>query len=136
MDVDKALRAYNQQRRAARSRGIEWQFTFKTWAEWWGDDIEQRGVGQCKLQMQRLADTGPYAPDNVRKGFPRDNAKTAGRMARLRNSLRARQEIERALDMAETATEKESPDLSDDELELQKMFRPQSSLCCMFIRGR
>ena len=55
------------QRTGARIRGIEWQFTFEEWVEWWGSDIELRGNKSGQLVMARNGDTGPYHPNNVRK---------------------------------------------------------------------
>ena len=62
-----------KQRNDAGCRGIEWQFDFDTWLEWWGDDIKDRGVG--KLCMARFKDQGPYHPDNVYKATWSQNAK-------------------------------------------------------------
>lgn len=127
VDVKKALRAYRTQEAHARARGIAWQFTFKTWVDWWGDDIEKRGRGAFDLQMQRVADRGPYHPDNVRKGTPRMNAATRGRMKRLRESLEGHARLQAEIDAADPVPSKEYDDRSDDELELHRMFAPKSS---------
>ena len=58
---------YNTQVAGAKARGIEWQFTFESWLEWWGKDIDQRGNKSGQLVMARIGDTGSYHPDNVRK---------------------------------------------------------------------
>jgi hypothetical protein len=58
---------FRTQRSGARSRGIDWHFTFEEWLAWWGDDIEQRGHYSGQLVMARYGDIGPYHPDNVRK---------------------------------------------------------------------
>lgn len=58
---------YGEQKRTATYRGIEWQFTYDTWIEWWGDDITKRGCKRGCLVMARNGDIGPYHPDNVRK---------------------------------------------------------------------
>jgi hypothetical protein len=89
MDTKKARVAYQSQKSNAKRRGIGFLLTFEQWLEWWGDDLEKRGVGQFSLQMQRKADTGPYELGNIRKGTPRDNAKTMGRMVRLHTTERA-----------------------------------------------
>jgi hypothetical protein len=58
---------YNRQRYDAKIRGIDWQFTFESWINWWGEDIALRGNKTGQLVMARNGDTGPYHPDNVRK---------------------------------------------------------------------
>jgi hypothetical protein len=58
---------YHVQKIAAASRGIEWNFTYDSWIEWWGNDIGKRGRGKGKLQMGRIGDIGPYHPDNCIK---------------------------------------------------------------------
>ncbi len=89
MDAKRALRSYRAQKSNAKRRGIGWELTFHQWCEWWGEDIDRRGAGHDKLCMQRVADTGPYALDNIRKGYPLDNARTAGRMTLKRNGAKA-----------------------------------------------
>lgn len=80
MDAKRALQRYRQQQFNAKKRGIGWELTFHDWCVWWGDDIDKRGAGHDKLCMQRVADTGPYALDNIRKAYPLDNARTRSRM--------------------------------------------------------
>ena len=58
---------YNAQRRAAKFRGIDWNFTYESWIDWWGDDIIKRGIRKDELVMARNGDQGPYHPDNVKK---------------------------------------------------------------------
>jgi hypothetical protein len=87
---DKAYIAYCGQQLSAARRGIEWEFTFQTWLEWWGDDLERRGVGPDKLCMMRAHDQGPYSPENCSKGFAKDNAKTAGTIRRHKNLAKYR----------------------------------------------
>jgi hypothetical protein len=60
-------RQYQVHKWNAKNRGIDWQFTYDTWVEWWGEDIVNRGARQGKLVMARNGDMGPYAPDNVKK---------------------------------------------------------------------
>ena len=67
MDIKIAKLRYNQQKAGAKSRGIEWLFTFETWREMWekSGKWEQRGAGKGKYVMSRPGDKGPYSPDNV-----------------------------------------------------------------------
>ena len=67
--------AYHDQKAAAKKRGIEWQFTYTVWLEWWGDDFASRGKGRGKLCMARKNDTGPYHPDNVFKCLYEENTR-------------------------------------------------------------
>mgnify|MGYP007069485210 CR=1 FL=1 len=80
--------AYSRQKSSAKKRGIDWQFTYETWLEFWGDDIYRRGVGHDKLCMQRFGDVGPYHPDNCKKGYAKENAKTAGVIRKSKNTLK------------------------------------------------
>ncbi len=66
-------RAYSNQKAHAKSRGIEFLFTFEEWLDWWGDDFEQRG--KDGLMMCRYNDEGAYEPSNVYKGTALDNSK-------------------------------------------------------------
>jgi hypothetical protein len=65
---------YNTQKAGAINRGIDWQFTYETWLEWWGEDIVNRGHKSGQLVMARHKDTGPYHPDNVRKATCNENS--------------------------------------------------------------
>ncbi len=58
---------YNVQKIHAKLRGIDWQFTYANWIEWWGDDINKRGRAKNDLVMARYDDQGPYHPTNVKK---------------------------------------------------------------------
>ena len=58
---------YHNQKTRAKRRNIDWQFTYDTWIEWWGEDIANRGHSKGKLVMARFNDVGPYSPDNVKK---------------------------------------------------------------------
>ena len=64
---------YNMQRLHAGYRGIEWHFTFESWLDWWGDDIDKRGRSNGQLVMARYGDQGDYHPNNVRKATRNDN---------------------------------------------------------------
>lgn len=58
--------AYNEQRRNAKRRGIEWRFTYVQWLEWWvaTGKINQRGRKADQYVMARHGDKGPYSPGN------------------------------------------------------------------------
>ena len=56
-----------QQKQNARRRGIPFEFTYKEWIDWWGEDIILRGKGKDKLVMARNNDSGAYHPNNVTK---------------------------------------------------------------------
>ncbi len=66
---------FNEQRRNAAQRGIEWQLTF---AEWWSvweasGHWNERGRGQDRYVMSRRGDVGPYSLDNVYIQLSTDN---------------------------------------------------------------
>ena len=65
--------SFNDQRQHAKRRGIDWQFNFSAWIEWWGEDIVNRGRNKGQLVMARNGDIGPYHPDNVRKSTCSEN---------------------------------------------------------------
>lgn len=91
-------RAYASQKAGAARRGIEWQLTFEQWLDWWGDDIARRGTGSGQLQMQRFADSGPYALGNIRKGVPKNNRETASAVMRNKRSAKAAADHQARLD--------------------------------------
>lgn len=70
-------RQFGMQRSSAKSRGIDWQFTYEQWLAWWGEDISKRGLAADQLVMARHGDTGPYHPDNVKKLSGPDNTREA-----------------------------------------------------------
>lgn len=98
MDITQYLQAYYAQKSGAAHRGIDFLLTFKEWCDFWGEDIDRRGSGPNDLQMQRFADTGPYALGNIRKGTPKQNSATAARMRAKRESDKAHEELQAALD--------------------------------------
>lgn len=112
MDREKVKRAFASQRNGARRRGIRWELTFDQWLTWWGADLARRGQSPESLHLQRVADTGPYALGNIRKGHPRDNSKTMGVMRRKRLTELARLNLERARDQDPGISE--SPEEQDD----------------------
>ncbi len=99
---DKLKEAFKSQRGSAIKRGIDFQFTYEEWINWWGDDIVYRGQGRDKLVMARHGDIGPYHPDNCKKithsentieGNKRRNAseetrRKIGEASRIRNTGR------------------------------------------------
>lgn len=96
----KARAAYAAQKAGAKRRGIEFNLTFKQWCDFWDADIDKRGVGHDKLQMQRIADTGPYEIGNIRKGCSKQNTATMLKMRAKRNCEKAATALQRALDAA------------------------------------
>ncbi|CAG9205621.1 conserved hypothetical protein [Burkholderia gladioli] len=125
--------AFQTQRHNAGRRGIEWELTFEQWLDWWGDDIERRGVHPHNLQMQRIADSGPYALGNIKKGHPKQNAQTRAVVLRNRQGCEAvqlRRERDERL-MEQESGEKLFDFLDEDERELHKMFYPRSAMSCM-----
>ena len=82
---ESADRLYKSQKANAAKRGIEWKFTFEEWLAFWGDDLHKRGRGHDRLCMMRFSDSGPYSPENTRKGYARDNMRTAGVLRKARN---------------------------------------------------
>jgi hypothetical protein len=82
MERKVAAARYNVQRQGAKRRGIDWHFDFKSWTEWWGEDIDKRGTKSGQLVMARYSDNGPYHPDNVRKLTMEENILEARRNGR------------------------------------------------------
>lgn len=74
-ELKRAKRAYGGQKSTAKIRGVEWQFTFETWLQWWLDSghWHERGRGIGKYQMCRIGDVGPYSPDNCFAGLYEQN---------------------------------------------------------------
>lgn len=91
-------KAFANQKRVAKERGIEFKLTFEQWLEFWGDDLLRRGRGASDLQMQRFGDAGAYELGNIKKGHPRENARTAGVCKRTRNCLKRGADHEDSLD--------------------------------------
>lgn len=102
----------------AKWRGIGWELTFDQWLEFWGADLDRRGNGTDSLQMQRFADSGPYAVGNIRKGRPQQNVKTASAVRKNKASARAAAEHQKRLDammFAPSAPDPEFDLAGDDE---------------------
>lgn len=68
---------YSEQKKAAKRRGIPWEFDFDSWWAVWEDSghWEARGIQADDFVMCRLGDTGPYSPDNVRIDTQANNMK-------------------------------------------------------------
>ena len=67
--------AYSMQRSNARTRKIEWEFTFFGWLETWlnSGKLAQRGRLPDQYCMARFEDRGPYSRDNVKIITTREN---------------------------------------------------------------
>lgn len=109
---NKHLKAFKSQKAGAAARGIGWELTFEEWLSFWGNDIDRRGSGRNSLQMQRFADTGPYALGNIRKGVPKQNSATYSAMHQNRKSEKAAREHQKRLDALMFAPS--APDYEDD----------------------
>lgn len=107
--------AFQNQKSGAKRRGIGWELTFDQWFEWWGEDIDRRGSGHGDLQMQRVADSGPYALGNIRKGYPRDNSRTWARVCANRRAEKAKRDHQNFLDALMFAASKDNHDFDDSE---------------------
>ena len=77
----KAKRRYNNQSWTARQRGIDFNFTFEEWYNWWlsnGVDKETAPAEYThsnRLEMCRFNDQGPYEDGNVYCGTHKQNMK-------------------------------------------------------------
>lgn len=112
MDISKYRAMYNAQKNAASQRGIDFQLSFQEWCDFWGEDIERRGSGHGQLQMQRFADSGPYAVGNIRKGTPKQNAATASKMRAKRECDAAAAQLQ--IDLDRMMNEESAPERDDD----------------------
>lgn len=77
---------YKLQRQCARKRGIEWLFTFESWASMWHESGKwrQRGRGAERFCTARKGDVGPYSSENVEILTNRQNSIDCQRVLRLR----------------------------------------------------
>ena len=59
-------KAYDDQKRHAETRGIEWLFTYEEWLEMWlvSGRWTERGRGLDQFCMCRFGDEGPYSRRN------------------------------------------------------------------------
>lgn len=78
-DIMRYLDKYKKQKYNAKSRNIEWLFTYETWYDWWKSTgkLNERGVSALEYCMCRIRDTGPYSPQNVYCATNSQNAKDA-----------------------------------------------------------
>lgn len=122
LDISQYRLAYLRQKNNANQRGIEFLLSFQEWTNFWGDDIDRRGSGECDLQMQRIADTGPYALWNIKKGVPKQNSATYSKMCAKRKCEKAAEDLQIALDMMmnEPCAE-DIPEISDDEIFFRRL---------------
>ena len=127
MEVKEALLRFRQQKQNAKERGIAWKLTFHQWYEWWGDDLDRRGHHADELMMCRFHDKGAYELGNITKGYPRDNARTAGACKRNKHSAELAKKYQQTLDEADTDYHAPREELNEDELELARMFNPRRS---------
>jgi len=70
-----ARQKYHNARWSAKERNIDWQFTYESWVNWWGDDLDKRGPKSTDLCMARIGDQGAYHPKNVCKLTVSENVK-------------------------------------------------------------
>lgn len=111
-----AKRKYSEQRRRAGKRGIKWLFTFDTWLQWWGDDLQNRGSNAWQLTMQRIGDIGPYSPENTIKGRPKRNSLTWAHRIHRTTALLAAARLEQERDTC-VAECRDDRDEDDEELD-------------------
>ena len=84
---------YADQRRNSKKRGIDFQFTYEEWLDWWGDDIINRGKQKGQLVMARHGDTGPYHINNVFKCDCSSNIIFANTKRPLSNESRLKRSV-------------------------------------------
>jgi hypothetical protein len=73
------IRAFEQQRQAAKIRAVDWQLTFAEWYAIWqtSGKLHLRGRGIGKYVMARTGDEGPYAVGNVQIQLSTQNNRDA-----------------------------------------------------------
>lgn len=72
-DENPKRNAYNDQRKNAKRRGIEFLLTFEEWCAMWELQWDNRGCGINDMQMCRTGDSGPYSVQNCRIDTRRNN---------------------------------------------------------------
>lgn len=72
-------RAYQEQQRNARTRGVSWQLDFASWFAIWqaSGKLHLRGRNKGQYVMSRIRDDGPYAMGNVHIQLCSDNGREA-----------------------------------------------------------
>lgn len=68
---DDGRKAFSDQRRNARRRGVEFLLTFSQWTEWWesqlgSDWFAKRGCRSSLYCMARIGDSGAYELGNIK----------------------------------------------------------------------
>ena len=65
---EEARKRYDQQKSAATTRNIKWNFTFNEWWEWWEatGHWHERGIQKGQYCMARFNDIGPYELGNIK----------------------------------------------------------------------
>ncbi len=116
LSVQEYFKKYNSQKHGAAKRGIEFNLTFLEWCEFWGDDIDRRGVHADQLQMQRPFDSGPYAVGNIVKGNPKKNIKTRCNMQAIAKQKLAAAELQARLNAAMAGPSNPEKDEVDEDL--------------------
>jgi hypothetical protein len=66
-EIKQAKRKWWNQKQKAKQRGIEFDFPFESWLQFWLDSghWHERGISRDGYVMSRKGDTGPYRIDNV-----------------------------------------------------------------------
>jgi hypothetical protein len=82
-------RAFDQQRKAAKFRGIPFLFTYEEWLAVWlaSGHLDERGRYRDGYVMARLGDRGPYAPGNIHIITHAENIAEAYRSAETRHKM-------------------------------------------------
>lgn len=71
--MDEQRLKYEEHRRNAKKRGIEFEITFEEWKDIWSGKYHMRGPKSGQLGMLRTRDEGAYKAGNVRLGTPKEN---------------------------------------------------------------
>ena len=66
---------YHNHKARSKRRGIDFEFSYDEWIEWWGADITKRGRKVGQMVMARNGDVGPYCLTNVHKATVEGNVK-------------------------------------------------------------
>ena len=68
-------KAFKEQKRRARQRGVSFEMSFDQWRDFWTEDDRwsRRGTGADNLVMSRIGDEGAYKVGNVVCQTQREN---------------------------------------------------------------
>ena len=127
LDLKQARLKYHGQKNGAKKRGIGWDLTFQQWLDWWGEDLDRRGSRRDNLQMQRIADVGPYRIGNIRKGVPKQNGATYSNSHQNRKSAEAAKLREAAQDALMFAPSAE-PVEDEEDVPISEYFKRQGRI--------